>query len=118
MTDNTTENFLKAWQEWVDTPQIIAPIFYRLYYNDNGLPLFYSMEDLPGNYIDITPEQFVNSSPHVRVINGKLVQTTLGKVINKLKPDPDNGIPCHPTDVCVVVSTNSDHIKWKNTYEN
>ena len=47
------EEFLDFWNnyKWTDHP----PVYYRLYYSDEGEPLFYSHDDLPGKYIDITP---------------------------------------------------------------
>jgi hypothetical protein len=42
-----------------------APVFYRLYHDDEGKPLFYSMADVPGTYIDIDRDTFVKNSMHV-----------------------------------------------------
>ena len=53
-------------------PVEIKPILYRLYYNDQGLPLFYSQEDLPGKYVDVDHETYVNPPKHVRIVDGKL----------------------------------------------
>ena len=50
----TPEEF---WSILHDIPEP-KPIFWRLYYNDAGEPVCYSMEDQPGNYIDIDPETF------------------------------------------------------------
>ena len=67
-----TENeFLNFWNT-IEWPKI-DPVFYRLYYDDAGLPLFYSQEDLPGKYIDITPEQFALQNMAVRVVDEKLI---------------------------------------------
>jgi hypothetical protein len=92
------------------------PIFFRLYYNDQGHVLFYSMEDLPGTYIDIDAETFAMQHTNMRVRDGKLIeiaQTTSAKLI-----PGDTGTPCDPTDVSIVVSEQQSNIKWsKRTYE-
>lgn len=88
-----------------------SPIFYRLYHNDDGTPICYSMEDLPHNYIELTVEQYRASPPNVRVINGKMVVITPSSYIKKLVPG-DTGIACDPNDVCVVVADHQPHIKW------
>ena len=62
----TEQEFLDFWKaiEWPE----IKPVYLRLYYDDSGLPLFYSHEDQPGKYIDLTPEQFALRDLQVRVV--------------------------------------------------
>jgi len=92
-----------------------VPVFYRLYHQD-GVPLFYSMEDLPGTYIDIDAETFARSPVHVRVKDDKLVER-IWKITTKLVPS-EIGTPCHPDDVAIVVSPEEEHQCWsKQTYE-
>lgn len=95
----TEQEFLDFWKtiEWPEP----KPIFYRLYHDDTGLPLFYSMDDMPGKYIDLTPEQFVGQDMSVRVINGKIVRRRLSWV-SKLVP-ADSGTLCHHNDITIVV---------------
>jgi hypothetical protein len=114
MSNETTDNF---WAGFFQEPEIKPlKIFYRLYYDDHGNPLFYSMEDLPGNYIDIDAETYAESPSRVRVINGQLIKNVL-PASAKLIPSTQ-GTPCDPRDVCVVISESQTHVKWSlNTYE-
>ena len=107
MTDETTDNF---WAAWRLPPEEIKPIFHRLYYDKQGNPLFYSQEDLPGNYIDIEPEVYTAPPNHVRVVDGKLVILKMS-LISKLYPG-EVGVPCHLQDVSIVVDELHTHIKW------
>ena len=92
------------------------PVFYRLYYNEQGRPLFYSMEDLPGTYIEVDAETFARSNTNVRVRNGKIVEVTW-QTTARLEPS-NTGTPCHPQDVAIVVDINTPHQCWsKQTYE-
>lgn len=91
------------------------PVFYRLYHSD-GVPLFYSMEHLPGTYIEVDAETFARSPMHVRVQDGKLVER-IWKTTSQLVPS-DTGTPCHPDDVAIVVDIEHEHQCWsKQTYE-
>lgn len=93
-----------------------APIFYRLYYNDHGEPLFYSMEDLPGNYIDIDAALYTRSPRNVKVKDGKIYETA-SSVPKKLVPG-SSGTACDPYDVCVIVDDDRPNTKWRlKTYE-
>ena len=90
--------------------------FFRLYHDDGGNPLFYSMEDQPGTYIEIDQETFAHNSMNVRVRDGRLVEVVWSTTF-KLVPG-DSGSPCHPDNVAVVVAEDQPHTKWsKQTYE-
>ena len=89
------------------------PVFWRLYYNDQGQPVCYSMEDLPGNYIDIDAETFGLAPANVRVVDNKLKYITT-RTSDKLVPST-SGTLCHPQNVAVIVEQNGT--PWsKQTY--
>jgi hypothetical protein len=104
----TEEEFLDFWHnyKWTDA----KPVHYRLYHDDAGFPLFYSHEDLPGKYIDITPEQFVLQDRSVRVVDEKIVRQRTARM-NKLVP-AESGTLCHANDVSVIVA-NQPGQYWK-----
>lgn len=79
-----------------------VPVFYRLYHDAHGRPLFYSMEDVPGTYIEIDQAAYARSSMWVRVIDGKLVDVSW-HVPQKLRPG-ESGTLCHGHDVSIVSS--------------
>ena len=110
MTNETTENFLKVMAEF-EWPDAVVPS-YRLYYNEDGNPKCYSMEDLTGKYIEVDAETFAQRPWNVRVVDGKLHVIEPPVVVQKLSPNNKLGISCHPTDVCVVVPNNQPCIKW------
>lgn len=116
MSNETTENFLQVMAEFVwPEPK---PVKYRLYYNDDGSPRCYTMDELAGKYIEVDVETYINHTWNVRVEDGKLRILPITKTVNKLHPSLA-GTVCHPRDICVVLDNDSQHhIKWNmNTYE-
>ena len=109
MHNESKANLLKAMSEfkWPD-PQ---PVFYRLYYRDDGTPICYSMEDMPGNYIELDATTYSRSPGNVRVVDGKLKEFQPKGVVTKLKPRA-TGTPCHPDDIGIVVNKDQPHITW------
>jgi hypothetical protein len=102
-------------QMFQDIPEPPAP-FFRLYHDEHGWPLFYSMEDVPGTYIEIDQATFARSASNVRIRDGKLVEVTWQTTF-KLIPG-NSGSPCHPDNVAVIVTEDQPHIRWsKKTYE-
>jgi hypothetical protein len=90
------------------------PVFYRLYYDESGVPLIYSMEDQPGTYIEINQEQYTRAISNVRVRNKQLVELTW-QVAHKLTPS-DSGTLCHTQDVSIITDDQGQHWK-KKIYE-
>lgn len=108
--NETTKNFWAVWNafEWPEP----KPVFFRLYHNADGTPRLYTMEDLSGDYIEVDADTYARSSFHVRVINQQLVHVRPRVQVQKLAPDPDQGVTCDPLDVCVVVDGTQSHTKW------
>jgi hypothetical protein len=108
---NNDEEFIKFWNsyQWPEP----EPLYFRLYHDDNGRPICYSRHHIPGNYIDITAEQFSLMDMNVKVINGVLVPRSPPPP-PKLKPS-DQGTACDPRDVTVVVHS-GDHVLWNLDY--
>lgn len=92
-----------------------VPVFYRLYHDEQGRALFYSMEDVPGTYIEIDQADYIRSSMRVRVTQGRLMHIAW-KTVSKLVPS-QQGTNCHALDVCVVTGPRSTTAWSKRTYD-
>lgn len=105
---DNNEIFLEFWNSyaWPD----FQPPRYRLYYNPDGTPRCYSVQDLPGDYIDITQEDYSRMSHLVRVKQGKLIH--LSHLPRRRLYPGDQGTPCDPLDISVVVNASRPHIAW------
>ena len=91
------------------------PVSWRLYYNDAGEPITYSMEDLPGTYIEVDAETYARTPMNVRVQAGRLIE--LKSAVRRLAPT-DTGTPCYPDNVAIVVANTEPHQRWSmKTYE-
>ena len=110
LSEETTQNFLSVMQsfEWPEP----VPVTYRLYHDGQGQPLFYTMEKLPGAYIEVDQPTYIRASQHVRVVDGKLkILPTITSVV-KLRPHAVNGVACDPRDVCVCVTNDQPNQRW------
>ena len=103
------DDYVLIWE----APKLEAPEF-RLYYDETGAPIVYSMEDLPGNYIDIDSETFALQPQNVRVVDKKLTIIEPRRQFTKLVP-AGTGTACDPNDVAIVVSADQPHTKWSLT---
>lgn len=87
------------------------PVFYRLYYKEDGTPICYTMEDLPGKYIDVDQAAYTLADYSVRVVDEKLIKIVPKRTVQKLSPHTQ-GTACDPRDVCVIIREGHPHIKW------
>lgn len=109
------EDYILQWQ----APKNEKPEF-RLYYDEQGYVITYTCEKLDGDYIVIDAQTFAEARPDNRVVKGKLVRTSSGSVVSKLKPSKKEGISCAKEDVSIITDTKSKIKKqrWKlETYE-
>lgn len=107
-SQETTDNFWQVWNSFVwPEPK---PIEYRCYYLDDGSVDFYTMDDVPGNYTQVTKEQYLAAAKPARVQDGKLIIIKPKQQVQKLVPGAQLGTQCHVQDVCVIVSSNG--ILW------
>lgn len=113
MTNQTTENFLKVMAEfeWPDS----LPVTYRLYYNQDGSPKCYTMENLSGKYVEVDRETYLTCPWNVQVVDEKLHIIPPAVTVKKLQHSDTSGLSCHPQDICVVVPLDQTHTKWKLT---
>ena len=103
------QEFLEIWKASAAGDPV--ELEYRLYHDEDGYPLFCSMEDLPGLYINIDESTYLDLPKNIRVIDGKIVETLICWT-KKLTPGKQ-GKPCDPWDVCVIVDTDQPHTAWK-----
>lgn len=107
--NGTTENFWEAWNnfEWPNP----APVFYRAYSRDDGT-VFFSMENLPGHYIEIDLETYRNGDINTKIVDGKIVKVIPAAQTSRLKPNAKDGFPCHPSNVSIIVDNSVPYTLW------
>lgn len=103
-------------QFWAEVNSLLKPVepsaaVFRLYYNEHGRPIVYTMEELNGNYIEVDRETYLAASMNVRVQDNKLVKLETAWSFGKLVPS-QQGTPCDPNNVAVVVALDQPHILW------
>lgn len=90
----------------------MKPIEFRLYYDINGKVVTYTTENISGNYILITREQFAEARPDVIVKNNKLIYTHLKKHVEKLVKS-NSGTKTSKYDVNILTDDNVDYAFWE-----
>jgi hypothetical protein len=110
MTNQTTENFWQVFNSY-KWPEPVK-FSYRLYYNDDGTPKCYSMEELADKYVEVDAETFAARPWNIRVVEDKITFIEPPVTVKKLKPNQVQGTACHPKDVCVVVDIQQPNVKW------
>ena len=84
---------------------------HRLYYDPDGKPLFYTMEALPGTWIEVNPIDYVLARHDIKIKDGIIIDLPRTSMIHKLQPSAQ-GTSCHPRDICLIVDPNLPHEKW------
>ena len=85
---------------------------YRLYYNDDGSPLYYSMENLPGKFIYVDLDVYQCGRYDVKIVKDKLKSLNEFSIFKYVKVDSESNttVRTDPTDITLIVDSLSDHI--------
>lgn len=86
---------------------------YRLYYNSDGSPSFYTMEDLPGNWIGIDHQTFEQGRYDIVVRNKKIVSLSEMGISRYVRSDSETAtaVRCDPYDITIISDTDP-YIIW------
>lgn len=84
---------------------------FKLYYDAGGKVITYTTDDLPGDYIVITQEQYTEARPDVLVKNNKIVYTHLQRYVFKLEKNTE-GVATSKYDINII-SMEPDSQYWK-----
>ena len=87
---------------------------YRLYYNQDGTPKFYTMEDLPGDYILVDHPTFESGRYDIVVRSGKihrLGDIGVSRYVQVSRPTVTS-IITDPDDITLVTVQDQPHIFW------
>lgn len=93
---------------------------FKVYYDTAGRILHYSMEDLPGVWIEVTPEQYSEMRMDATVQDGKLVYTHQQQDIHKLVPVRGRKSPgdtlCSKYDVNIIIENSNNYNRESPIY--
>ena len=90
---------------------------YRLYYNHDGTPKYYSMEELDGQFIYVDQPTFQCCRYDVIVIDGK-IRSLSENIVSKYKivdVESETTVCTDSTDISIIVGRTQQHILWDYT---
>ena len=99
------EEYVIVWE----APELVKPEF-RLYYDTRGSVLFYTCENLDGDYIVIDALTFAEARPDIKVVDGRIVRTGSSTISSRLHLDTE-GTLCEAEDVSIITETDGQY--WK-----
>jgi capsule polysaccharide export protein KpsC/LpsZ len=91
---------------------------YRLYYNSDGTPKYYSMEELEGTFIYVDQQTFQNCRYDIIVVKGvikSLSENTISRY-NQVDQETSTTVRTDPTDILLVVGQSNRYILWDYTF--
>lgn len=84
------------------TTPVATIVEFRAYYKNDGTIITYSTENLPGDYVVITREQYAEARSDARVIDGQLTLSNRRTHVSKLAKNRGGGIRTSKYDVSII----------------
>ena len=113
-----TEQELQDIFALMSAPQPEIPkIEFRLYYDDNGKVITYTSEKLPGKYLVITKEQYLEARGDAIVKDKQLCYTHIMSHISKLTKNLNQGVSTSKYDINILQSDGDVNFWNYTSYE-
>ena len=86
---------------------------YRLYYNPDGTPKHYTMQELEGDYIFVDQQTFQCCRYDIVVVGGKIKSLNENSIARYYISDESaTATCCDPHDITLIVDKTQQHIFW------
>ena len=103
------QQLILAIQEMLQAQTQPRQIEYRVYYNEQGQIITYTTEDIPGDYLVITADQYQQARHDAMVVERELVYTHVRRHVTKLTRNLSEGTRCSKYDISVLVDEDQEH---------
>lgn len=98
-------NFWQGLEEFNQQKTKSTEIEFRLYYDEDGHPLFYTTENVNGNYIKVDQDTYnLGDYQNIKIVNGQILQRSPIDS-NKLILSESEGTCCHKNDITLIDDT-------------
>lgn len=108
------DEFWKAL-ELTDQNQPKVELEYRLYYNSDGKPLFYTTEKPDGDYIEVSKNDYERGRHDIIIRDGKICFLNDISHSSKLVPSSE-GTATHPENILLVDTESSFYWSLKSYF--
>lgn len=90
---------------------------YRLYYNSDGTPKYYSMEELEGTFIYVDQQTFQNCRYDIVVVKGVIKSLSENMISRyyRVETESSTTVCTDSTDILLVVGQSNSYILWDYT---
>lgn len=109
MVDSENKELLEFLEKMANSKP--REVEYRLYYDDTGRVVTYTCEDLPGNYIVVSRQQYAEARSDVLVRDGKLISTSRITQVYRMVKNTSGGVKASKYDINIL--TDTDYVFWK-----
>lgn len=111
----TEQDIIDLFNSVIQTSQ--PKIEFRAYYDADGKIITYTTEDIPGDYIIVTSEQYAEARHDARVIDGQLVLKNRRTHVLKLDKNRGGGKRTSKYDISIVVIDGPSSYYMVKAYE-
>lgn len=109
MTPEETKKLMDFIARSSNPPQEVV---YRLYYDEAGNVITYTIDELPGKYIVVSHKQYTEARTNVTIVDDKIVEAKRRILLEKYVKNLDGGVKTSKYDINII--SDIDSVYWKH----